>query len=313
MFPLISATRARMTIVRRLLPAAAVFSVLIFLTVSVNAQIAPFTGFTYQGRLTESAATATGTYDFEFALYDGMNAQQGSTQTNTGVPVTGGVFTVSLDFGSTPFAAGQDLYLEIRVKKQSEMIYTTLSPRQRITWVPYAIHALNPGPQGPPGPQGLQGIMGAPGPQGATGPAGPQGATGPQGIAGPQGFQGVMGPPGMMGSPGIQGTQGLPGPQGATGINAAIQTATEPNGANCANGGFRAQFGSDTNGNGVLDAGEVNAALTRYACNGSPSVLAANGAEGSALQEQVRAQQIVIDGLKRLLCSKDPDADVCRQ
>ncbi|MDQ6788628.1 MAG: tail fiber domain-containing protein [Acidobacteriota bacterium] len=107
--------------------------------------LAQTTAFTYQGRLTDTSATANGAYDFQFALYDAPTGgtQQGATQTVTGVNVSNGVFTVQLDFTSAPFATGADRYLEIRVKKPADASYTTLAPRQRITSAPYAITALN--------------------------------------------------------------------------------------------------------------------------------------------------------------------------
>jgi hypothetical protein len=128
--------------VRALVPVA-IFAAVLFLSSSVRAQT---TVFNYQGRLTELAAAASGTYDFQFALYDAATAgtQQGtSPQTITGVAVAAGVFTVGLDFGSTPFSAGADRYLEIRVKKPVDSTYTTLTPRQQIKSVPYALHAPN--------------------------------------------------------------------------------------------------------------------------------------------------------------------------
>ncbi|MGE5180792.1 MAG: hypothetical protein ACM31C_01960 [Acidobacteriota bacterium] len=36
-----------------------------------------------------------------------------------------------------------------------------------------------------------------------------------------------------------------------------VATATEPPGANCANGGIAIETGRDTNGNGMLDGDEV--------------------------------------------------------
>ena len=197
-----------------------IFAFALFLCISAGSSVqAQTTAFTYQGHLTESINSPSGPYDFEFALYDLSVAgtQQGSTQTITGVNVANGVFTVSLDFGSAPFAAGAERYLEIRVKKLPAVTYTVLSPRQRITAVPYAIHALNPGPAGPQGPQGDPGIQGAQGPVGATGAQGPPGATGaqgPQGVAGPVGATGPQGP---VGDTGAQGPQGLIGPTGPVG------------------------------------------------------------------------------------------------
>jgi hypothetical protein len=77
------------------------------------------------------------------------------------------------------------------------------------------------------------------------------------------GMQGQVGPAGPAG---IQGPQG---PAGANGLNALIKTTTEPAGANCANGGTKIETGLDANGNGVLDAGEVNGGQTQFVCSSS--------------------------------------------
>jgi hypothetical protein len=53
---------------------------------------------------------------------------------------------------------------------------------------------------------------------------------------------------------------------GANGLSALVAMTSEPAGSNCAAGGKRITSGSDANGNGVLDAGEVGS--TRYVCNG---------------------------------------------
>lgn len=56
------------------------------------------------------------------------------------------------------------------------------------------------------------------------------------------------------------------GADGQMGINALVSTAVEAAGDNCAVGGVMIQVGLDTNGDGVLDAGEVLS--TQYVCNG---------------------------------------------
>ena len=106
--------------------------------------LAQTTAFTYQGRLNDTSTAANGSFDFQFTLYDTADGgnQQGSTQTITAVNVANGVFSVQLDFGSAPFAAGTNRFLEIRVKKPADASYMTLTPRQRITSVPYAIRSL---------------------------------------------------------------------------------------------------------------------------------------------------------------------------
>jgi uncharacterized protein (TIGR02145 family) len=81
-------------------------------------------------------------------------------------------------------------------------------------------------------------------------------------------LSGIQGPIGPAGQQGPQGAQGVQGVAGANGLNALINTITEPAGANCANGGTKIETGLDANGNGVLDAGEVNGSQTKYVCNG---------------------------------------------
>ena len=97
------------------------------------------TEFTYQGKLADTG-TPSATYDFQFKLCSTLAASCDSSPTNekTGVAVSGGIFTVNLDFGETSFS-GADSYLEIAVKRPTETNYTTLAPRQKITSAPYSI------------------------------------------------------------------------------------------------------------------------------------------------------------------------------
>src|SRR5262249_25159352 len=59
------------------------------------------------------------------------------------VGVTNGLFTVILDFGNNPFAAGAPRWLEISMRTNGAGGYSTLSPRQALTATPYAITASN--------------------------------------------------------------------------------------------------------------------------------------------------------------------------
>ncbi|RMF38282.1 MAG: hypothetical protein D6759_01180 [Chloroflexi bacterium] len=97
------------------------------------------TGFTYQGRLADNNGNPlSGTYDFQFKLYDASTggSQVGSTVTKSGVSVSGGLFSVELDFGDV--FDGTALWLEVAVKKPTESSYTTLG-RQKLTAAPYAL------------------------------------------------------------------------------------------------------------------------------------------------------------------------------
>ena len=69
--------------------------------------------------------------------------------------------------------------------------------------------------------------------------------------------------------------------QGSAGLTTLIRTSVESPGANCATGGMKAEFGLDANGNGVLDGNEVNAAMTRYVCNGAVGPQGQQGQQGA--------------------------------
>lgn len=121
-----------------------IFALFLCLVVFSGTSLAQTTTFTYQGRLTDSASAANGTYEMQFALYDAASngSHIGSTITNTNVSVSNGIFSVELDFGASSFP-GADRWLEISVKKPSEGSYTTLTPRQKINSTPYAIRATS--------------------------------------------------------------------------------------------------------------------------------------------------------------------------
>ncbi|HMO81426.1 MAG TPA: tail fiber domain-containing protein [Pyrinomonadaceae bacterium] len=116
-------------------------AVLIF-CVTINSQTG---NFTYQGKLTDGAVNANGTYQMRFSLYDAVSdgSQIGPAITLDPVSVTGGIFTVELNFTDPEAFDGSPRWLEIAVKRPSDPEFTTLSPRQPITSAPYAIKSLN--------------------------------------------------------------------------------------------------------------------------------------------------------------------------
>jgi formylglycine-generating enzyme required for sulfatase activity len=100
--------------------------------------------FTYQGRLLQNGAPATGIYDLRFTIYDAL--ESGSARTSplqvSTVSVTQGLFTATLDFGPSVFT-GAACWLEIAVRPAgSAEEFTLLVPRQPFNAVPYAVHAL---------------------------------------------------------------------------------------------------------------------------------------------------------------------------
>jgi hypothetical protein len=102
------------------------------------------TAFTYQGRLTDAGSPPTGVYDFQFTAHDAATggSQVGPLVTRGDVSVTGGIFTVSLDFGAV--FTGNARWLEIGVRPgASTGAYTALSPRQELTPAPHAVFAGN--------------------------------------------------------------------------------------------------------------------------------------------------------------------------
>ena len=108
------------------------------------------TSFTYQGQLKQGGVPASGFFDIQFTLFDDVAIVAGPICRDE-VVVVNGLFTVELDFGVVfngeprklrvavrPGALPDDCSVLVQVPE-----YVTLSPRQKITAAPYAIHALS--------------------------------------------------------------------------------------------------------------------------------------------------------------------------
>jgi hypothetical protein len=104
--------------------------------------LAQGTAFTYQGRLTDDGSPANGVYDFRFRLAADplANSYVGGNVFTNGLAVLGGLFTVTLDFGTGIFN-GSSYWLEVDVRTNGSGAYTTLEPLQPLTPTPYAIFA----------------------------------------------------------------------------------------------------------------------------------------------------------------------------
>ncbi len=101
------------------------------------------TAFTYQGSLRSGSSPASGPHDFQFIIYNAASggSQVGATLTRDDISISGGIFTVELDFGATAFD-GQARWLEVGVRPGSSSgDYSILSPRHPLTAVPYALYA----------------------------------------------------------------------------------------------------------------------------------------------------------------------------
>lgn len=117
---------------------------------AVHAQVPVGSAFTYQGRLTDGADPANGTYDLSFHLWrhptstDVLDHVAGPICVDD-VNVVDGLFSVDLDFGAASFNA-EARWLSIGVRPDSTpgncgtgTGYTGLSPRQRLAPAPFSI------------------------------------------------------------------------------------------------------------------------------------------------------------------------------
>ncbi len=102
------------------------------------------TAFTYQGQLKKNGAPVTDNCLMAFRLYDqASGGNQIGSPISTTVPITNGLFTVALDFGSAPFA-GEARWLGITVRCTADSAYIDLD-RQSITAAPYALYSTSTG------------------------------------------------------------------------------------------------------------------------------------------------------------------------
>lgn len=101
-------------------------------------------GFNYQGELLDSGNVVNGNFDFSFQLFDSPTAgnQIGSNVIKGNRTVTGGIFSIEdIDFGNASYT-GDALWLSVTVRETGNPgSETTLSPRQKINAVPYAVQA----------------------------------------------------------------------------------------------------------------------------------------------------------------------------
>lgn len=106
------------------------------------------TAISYQGQLNVSGSPANGNYDFHFAVFDAPASgnQISYTVTNLAVPVSNGLFMVTLNFGPGVFNGtdnGSNDWLDIAVRPAGGGSFTELTPRQPILPVPYALFAVS--------------------------------------------------------------------------------------------------------------------------------------------------------------------------
>ena len=103
--------------------------------------------FTYQGQLQQGTSPVDDTCDMAFRLFDqATEGNQVGDAISTTVPITRGLFTVELDFGTNAFA-GDARWLSVAVHCPDDPVWTSL-PRQALTAAPYALYAVEAGRAG---------------------------------------------------------------------------------------------------------------------------------------------------------------------
>jgi hypothetical protein len=138
--------RARWTFLVLALGLALGVGLFVGLTIAQEAapQEALGTAFTYQGQLQQGGLLVDDTCDMAFRLYDqAADGSQVGDPITTTVPITGGLFTVGLDFGASAFT-GDARWLAVTVQCPDDLAWTAL-PRQALTAAPYALYSLEAG------------------------------------------------------------------------------------------------------------------------------------------------------------------------
>ena len=101
------------------------------------------TAFNYQGRLNSGTNLANGVFDFRFTVYASTNSPGviiAGPLTSSGIHVSNGLFSVTLDFGVGVFT-GASRWLQLDVRTNGTTSFATLLPRQSILPMPYAVMA----------------------------------------------------------------------------------------------------------------------------------------------------------------------------
>jgi hypothetical protein len=124
-------------------------AVIFALTTSATIHAQSDSEFTYQGRLLQADQPKNGLIDVRFQAFDdgAAGSPRSGIEQFDAVPVRNGTFTVQVDFGSSVFATGDALFVEIGVREDADGDgsdpegFTLLTPRQLISATPIALHA----------------------------------------------------------------------------------------------------------------------------------------------------------------------------
>ena len=100
------------------------------------------------------------------------------------------------------------------------------------------------------------------------------------------------------------------GDAGAEGQAALIKTSVEPKGGRCPAGGIKVEVGIDANGNGVLDAAEINSTSTQYLCHGTSAEIPESGGTLVFSKSSLATEETGTSDFVGVKLSKRPSADV---
>lgn len=131
-------------------PFTLIFTILILSSFQVGAFNNTNDSFSYQGKLLFQGAPANGNYDFKIQAFDSDDIPYGEVDTHLNIMVENGLFIIdNIKLSIFPYE-GTELYLEIMVRQGGgNPTYQVLSPRQKISAVPYAStlirNGANPG------------------------------------------------------------------------------------------------------------------------------------------------------------------------
>jgi hypothetical protein len=231
----------------------------------------------YQGRLSDASGNPlNGSYDLVFQLWDAAvgGQQLGSDIVKWNVPVSDGLFTVELAVPQDAFT-GRAVWLQISIEDQ------TLTPRQELLPVPYAL-SLRPGATiASPGPTALHAVNEAGGyglrgqSQDNIGLIGISGSgsyepSGRHGVHGKGEGVGVYGAGGHTGVHGTGSTQGVKGESPAGNGVVGEATAADSSGV----------YGHSTDGVGVKGRSENGAGVVGWTGASDQSGVFGNGQTG---------------------------------
>ncbi len=102
------------------------------------------TGFPFQGSFVDAGLPANGTYDLRFILYTDETGpvQVGNSFERLNYNVTGGTYSVNLDFGTMPFVTQELLWVHLAYRVSgSGSGYTYAAAREPLRPSPFALRA----------------------------------------------------------------------------------------------------------------------------------------------------------------------------